>query len=143
MFLWVKAFHVIFMVAWFAGLFYLPRLFVYHAEASQSDTVGRERFATMERRLSILMSIAALLTVVFGIWMIAMLGMGWLAHNAWMHAKLGLVFLLICYHGWCQAQVKKFRENRAKGSPGFYRLMNEVPTVFLVLIVVLAIVKPF
>lgn len=141
MYLWVKAFHVIFMVAWFAGLFYLPRLFVYHAEAS--DAVGRERFKIMEKRLSILMSIAAVATIVFGIWLIGMLGWGWFMNTGWIHAKILLVVLLLGFHGWCQAQVKKFREDRASDSAGYFRLMNEVPTFFLVAIVVLAIVKPF
>ena len=141
MYLWVKAFHVIFMVAWFAGLFYLPRLFVYHAEAT--DSVGRERFKIMEKRLSILMSIAAVATIVFGIWLIGMLGWGWFMNTGWIHAKILLVVLLLGFHGWCQAQVKKFREDRASGSAGYFRLMNEVPTFFLVAIVVLAIVKPF
>ena len=141
MYLWVKAFHVIFMVAWFAGLFYLPRLFVYHAEAS--DTVGRERFKIMEKRLSILMSIAAVATIVFGIWLIGLLGWGWFMNTGWIHAKILLVVLLLGFHGWCQIQVKKFREDRASGSAGYFRLMNEVPTFFLVAIVLLAIVKPF
>ena len=141
MYLWVKAFHVIFMVAWFAGLFYLPRLFVYHAEAT--DSVGRERFKIMEKRLSILMSIAAVATIVFGIWLIGLLGWGWFMNTGWIHAKILLVVLLLGFHGWCQIQVKKFREDRASGSAGYFRLMNEVPTFFLVAIVLLAIVKPF
>jgi len=141
MLLWVKAFHVIAMVAWFAGLFYLPRLFVYHAEAT--DEVGRTRFCTMERRLGMLMSIAAALTIGLGIWMLVGYGSAWMAANGWMHVKLLLVLGLIGYHGWCQIQVKKFRENRNSGSAGYFRLMNEVPTIFLVLIVILAIVKPF
>ena len=141
MYLWVKAFHVIFMVAWFAGLFYLPRLFVYHAEAT--DSVGRERFKIMEKRLSILMSIAAVATIVFGIWLIGMLGWGWFMNTGWIHAKILLVVLLLGFHVWCQIQVKKFREDRASGSAGYFRLMNEVPTFFLVAIVLLAIVKPF
>lgn len=141
MFLWLKAFHIIFVVAWFAGLFYLPRLFVYHADAR--DTISHERFCVMERRLSMLMSIAALLTIVLGIWMIFVLGSAWFAASGWLHAKIMLVILLIGYHGWCQVQVKKFREQRNRHSANFFRLANEVPTVFLVLIVILAVVKPF
>lgn len=141
MFLWIKALHVIFMVAWMAGLLYLPRLFAYHAEAQ--DQVGRQRLATMESRLSKTMSIAALGTIVFGIWLLALLGGGWLAANGWFHAKLTLVVLLIGFHGWCQVQVKKFREDRAAGSTRYYRLMSEVPTVLLVAIVILVFVKPF
>ncbi|RJS91579.1 CopD family protein [Salinisphaera sp. Q1T1-3] len=141
MYLWIQAFHVISMVAWFAGLLYLPRLFVYHAETT--EPAARRRFAGMERRLSIGMSIAAVATVVFGVWMLVMLGGGWLANNGWMHAKLGLVVLVLGYHGWCQAQVKKLREDRAAASIGFYRAMREIPVVLLVLIVILAIAKPF
>lgn len=141
MFNWVLTFHVTFMVAWFAGLFYLPRLFVYHAETR--ELVGRERFCIMERRLAKLMSIAALGTIVFGIWLLVLLGWDWLAHTGWIQAKLVLVALVICYHGWCQVQVKRFREERATGTPGFYRGMNEVPTVLLILILILVFVKPF
>lgn len=141
MLLWLKAFHIIFFTAWFAGLFYLPRLFVYHADTQ--DTISHDRFCVMERRLSILMSIAAVLTIVCGVGMIGLYGLGWLANNGWMHAKLLLVVLLLGYHGWCQVQVKKFHEHRNSRSSGFFRAMNEVPSVFLVLIVILAVVKPF
>lgn len=141
LFPWIKALHVTFMVAWFAGLFYLPRLFVYHAEAQ--DTVGRERFCVMERRLSKLMSIAALGTIVFGVWLLSMLGTGWLAATGWFHVKLALVVVLIGFHGWCQVQMKKLREDRASGSPSYYRAMNEVPSVILLLIMILVFVKPF
>lgn len=143
MFNWVLTFHVAFMVAWFAGLFYLPRLFVYHAETGADEATGRQRFCTMERRLSVLMSIAALGTIVFGLWLVALLGMTWLAQTGWFHAKLALVVLLIAYHGWTQIQVRKFREGRATGSPGYYRGMNELPTVLLVLILIMVFVKPF
>lgn len=139
--LWVKAFHIVSMVAWFAGLFYLPRLFVYHTAVT--DDAGYQRFCTMEKRLAGLMSIAALFTIAFGVWLLLSYGVAWLGANAWMHAKLVLVLGLIGYHGWCQVQVKKFREQRNTGGAGFFRLMNEVPTVFLVLIVILAVVKPF
>jgi putative membrane protein len=141
MLLWVKAFHVIFMVTWFAGLFYLPRIFVYHADTT--DEIGHDRFCTMEKRLGILMSIGAALTIIFGLWLLAGYGGAWLAANGWMHAKLLFVLGLIGYHGWCQVQVKKFRERRNTGSAGYFRLMNEVPSIFLVVIVILAIVKPF
>ncbi|WP_423821925.1 CopD family protein [Salinisphaera sp. SPP-AMP-43] len=141
MFLWVKAFHVIFMVAWFAGLLCLPRLFAYHAEAQ--DQAEHKRLAMMASRLSKTMSIAALGTIVFGLWLLVMLGSGWLAANGWFHAKLTLVLLLIGFHGWCQVQVKKFRENRATGSIGYYRLMSQVPTVLLIALMILVFVKPF
>jgi len=139
--LWIKAFHIVFMVTWFAGLFYLPRLFVYHADTA--DQLGHDRFCLMEKRLSVLMSIGAALTIVFGLWLLWLLGMDWLAANAWMHAKLVLVVGLIGYHGWCQVQVKKFRERRNRNASGYFRLMNEVPSLFLIAIVVLAVIKPF
>ncbi len=130
MLIWVKAFHVIFMVTWFAGLFYLPRLFVYHSEVS--DDAGYQRFCTMEKRLSALMSVAAVLTIAFGVWLLLSYGSAWIAANAWMHVKLLLVLGLIGYHGWCQIQIKKFREHRNAHNAGFFRLMNEAPSVFLV-----------
>lgn len=136
--LWIKAFHIIFMVTWFAGLFYLPRLFVYHAETT--DAISHDRFCIMEKRLSIIMSIGAALTILFGFWLLSYWS---LAGNGWLHAKLALVLGLVGYHGWCQVQVKKFREKRATGSSKYYRLMNEVPALALIAIVVLAIVKPF
>ncbi|MFT5062777.1 MAG: putative membrane protein [Gammaproteobacteria bacterium] len=139
--LWVKAFHVISMVTWFAGLFYLPRLFVYHVDTE--DAVGHQRFCVMEKKLSVMMSIGAVLTVGFGLWLLVVWWAGSLAGQGWLHAKLTLVILLIGYHGWCQVQVKKFREHRATGSSRYYRLMNEVPALVLIGIVVLAIVKPF
>lgn len=139
--LWVKAFHVISMVTWFAGLFYLPRLFVYHVDTK--DDVGHQRFCVMERKLSIIMSIGAALTIALGLWLLIGWWAGSLANQGWLHAKLVLVALLIGYHGWCQLQVKKFREQRATGSARYYRLMNEVPALALIGIVVLAMVKPF
>lgn len=136
--LWIKAFHIIFMVTWFAGLFYLPRLFVYHAETT--DAISHDRFCLMEKRLSIIMSLGAALTILFGFWLLSYWS---LAGNDWLHAKLALVLGLVGYHGWCQVQVKKFREKRATGSSKYYRLMNEVPALALIAIVILAIVKPF
>lgn len=141
MLLWVKALHVIFMVTWFAGLFYLPRLFVYHV--ATTDSIGHDRFCTMEKRLSILMSIGAALTIGFGVWLMLAYGSDWVAANGWIHAKLLFVFGLIGFHGWCQVQAKKFREKRNSTNAGYFRLMNEVPTLFLVVIVILAVVKPF
>lgn len=139
--LWIKAFHIVFMVTWFAGLFYLPRLFVYHADTH--DDLGYDRFCLMERRLSILMSIGALLTIAPGVWILFAYGMDWLAASGWMHAKLMLVALLIGYHGWCQIQVKRFRERRNRNGSGYFRWMNEVPSILLIAIVMLAVVKPF
>ena len=137
--LWLKAFHIVFVVTWFAGLFYLPRLFVYHATAT--DPVGIERFKTMERRLLAIMTVGAILAAVFGLAMIVIspgfLGIGWL------RVKLVLVVVLIGYHHWCQRLVRNFRADNNRHSERWYRLFNEVPSLLLIAIVVLAVVKPF
>ncbi|GAC1307501.1 MAG: protoporphyrinogen oxidase HemJ [Steroidobacteraceae bacterium] len=137
--LWLKAFHVIAMVTWFAGLFYLPRLFVYHADAA--DWLSVERFRVMERRLFILMSIGASATVALGIALViaapAYLRMGWL------HTKLALVLLLIGYHLVCYKFVRDFSRDRRTHTAKWFRGFNEIPSVLLVAIVILAVVKPF
>lgn len=136
--LWLKAFHVIFVVTWFAGLFYLPRLFVYHAAAA--DAIGRERFQVMERRLFVIMSIGAVLTIALGAAMLwrepAYLGLGW------MHIKLTLVALLVVYHLWCHRLMRRLRNGESAHSQSWYRWFNELPGVFLIAIVILAVVKP-
>jgi putative membrane protein len=136
--LWLKAFHVVFVVTWFAGLFYLPRLFVYHALAT--DAAGRERFVVMERRLFVIMSIGALLTIAFGIAMLlrqpAYMSLGW------MHVKLALVVLLAGFHFWCQRLMRDLASGGRVRSQRWYRWFNEVPGVLLIAIVILAIVKP-
>lgn len=139
--LWLKAFHIVFMVTWFAGLFYLPRLFVYHAQCD--DPPGRERFKAMERRLFAIMTIGALLTAVFGIWMLV--AYAWQAHagKGWLHVKLALVILMAGYHLYCGKLVGDFRCDRNRHSHVFYRWLNEVPVVFLIAVVILAVVKPF
>ena len=137
--LWLKAFHVMAMVTWFAGLFYLPRLFVYHADAS--DPLGVERFRIMERRLFAIMTVGAVATLVFGIAMLVVfppyLSMGWL------HVKLALVVLLIAYHGYCYKLMRDFAQNRNARTARWYRLFNELPSLLLIGIVALAVVKPF
>lgn len=139
--LWLKSFHLIFMVTWFAGLFYLPRLFVYHAMTE--DTPGRERFKVMERKLLVMTHIGMALTWIFGIAMLA--GYAWSAYaNAgWLHAKLALLLLLTAYTIWCARIVKTFRTDTNTRSHTWYRWFNEVPVVFLVAIVLLAGLKPF
>ena len=136
--LWLKAFHVVFVVTWFAGLFYLPRLFVYHALTE--DPPGRARFVVMERRLYLLMSLGALCTVVLGAALVlrapAYLTQGWL------RTKLLLVAALVGYHFWCYRLVLEFRAGQVRHSQRWYRLFNEVPGLLLIAIVVLAIVKP-
>jgi putative membrane protein len=136
---WIKAWHVIFMVTWFAGLFYLPRLFVYHA--STSDSAGIERFRTMEARLFILMTIGAVLTAVFGVWLIAKSPA--LLETGWLRAKLALVLALVGYHVWLGGLVQDFAAGRNRHSARWYRWFNEVPSLLLVGIVLLAVTRPF
>jgi putative membrane protein len=136
--LWIKALHVIFVVSWFAGLFYLPRLFVYHAQAE--DAVSRERFKVMERKLYRgIMTPTMTLAIIFGVWM--WLGYGFTGN--WLRAKLVLVGLLIGYHFWLGRRVDDFARDANRHSHVFYRWVNEIPLVFLAAIVILVIVKPF
>jgi putative membrane protein len=140
MYLWVKAFHLIAVVTWFAGIFYLPRLFVYHAMAE--DDTGRQRFIIMERKLYRgIMTPSAVVAVVLGGWLVA-LAPAWLTQG-WLHAKLALVALLVAYHLYCGHLVRVFREERNRRSHVWYRWFNELPVVLLVAIVILVIVKPF
>jgi protoporphyrinogen IX oxidase len=135
--LWLKAFHVVFVVTWFAGLFYLPRLFVYHA--ATPEPTGRARFEVMERRLYTIMTIGAIGTVLFGVAMIAAapayLTLGWL------RVKLVLVVGLIGYHHFCRRLMRELAAGAGR-SQRWYRFYNEVPALFLIAIVILAIVKP-
>jgi len=137
--LWIKALHVIFMVCWFAALFYLPRLFAYHVEAGSSEE--KARFCLMERRLFALGSIAMLGTWVFGLWML-MMTPGYM-QSGWLHAKLLLVVLLTGYHHWLIVFMRRFRGNANRSTARFFKLINEVPALFLVAIVILVVVKPF
>ena len=137
--LWFKAFHIIFVITWFAGLFYLPRLFVYHSAAT--DALSIERFKVMERKLFVMTTIGGTLAVVFGMATLstepALLAMGWL------HAKLTLVALLIAYHVWCFRLLRAFRADANRHSERWYRGFNEVPSLLLIAIVILVVVKPF
>ncbi|MCC7483758.1 MAG: protoporphyrinogen oxidase HemJ [Burkholderiales bacterium] len=136
--LWVKALHIVFMVTWFAGLFYLPRLFVYHALAE--DETSRERFQVMERKLYRgIMAPGAVLTVAFGAW----LWLGYGISGGWLHAKLALVAVLVGYHLWCGRLLDDFRRDRNRRSHVWFRWFNEFPVVILVAVVILAVVKPF
>ena len=137
---WIKALHLIAMVAWFAGLFYLPRLFVYHATAD--DTVSIERFKVMEYRLYyFIMLPAALLTVIFG-FILFSFSAAYYSQAMWMHIKLILVCLLIIFHGYCGKLLKDFKHDKNKHSSLFYRCFNEFPTLLLIVIVILAEVQP-
>jgi len=136
--LWVKALHIVFMVTWFAGLFYLPRLFVYHADTQ--DEAGRTRFKIMERKLYFgIMTPGALLTIAFGMW----LWLGYGISGGWLHAKLLLVALLIGYHLWCGKLVADFKFDRNRHSHVWYRWFNEFPVLILMAVVILVVVKPF
>ena len=137
--LWVKSLHIIFMVTWFAGLFYLPRLFVYHALAE--DAPSRERFKVMERKLFWgIMTPGAVLTVAFGLW----LWLQWFKPaTGWLHAKLALVALLAGYHLWCWRLMRAFAEGRNTKSHVWFRWFNEVPVLILFATVFLVVLKPF
>ena len=138
--LWVKALHIIAVICWFAALFYLPRLFVYHAMAE--DTEGRERFKIMERKLYRgIMTPSMIATVVFGLWLFHY-NTAYYLQSAWMHVKLGSVVLLIVYHFACGHFLRQFRDDRNTRSHTYYRVFNEAPVLLLILIVIMVVVKP-
>jgi len=140
--LWLKALHLIFMVTWFAGLFYLPRLFVYHAMSD--DEVSNERFKIMERKLFFgIMTPGMILTFIFGIWMLTDYAWAMYSATGWLHTKLSLLGLLVVYHAYCGKWLLDFKHDRNQRSHVYYRWMNEVPVLFLVGIIILAVVKPF
>jgi len=139
---WVKAFHIIFMVTWFAGLFYLPRLYVYHAMCD--DTPGRERFKIMERKLFYgIMTPSAILTVVLGLWMLVDYAWRAYANMGWLHVKLTLVVVLIAYHIYCGKLLVDFKHDRNKHSHVYYRWLNELPVLLLIAITIMVAVRPF
>lgn len=135
--LWIKSLHIIFMVTWFAGLFYLPRLFVYHAMSDDQPSI--ERFKVMERKLFYgIMTPGAVLTIVFGVWL-------WLSYGfsgGWLHAKLALVAVLIVYHLYCGKLLADFKHDRNQHGHVYYRWFNEIPVVILIAVVILVVVKP-
>jgi putative membrane protein len=136
--LWIKALHIVFMVIWFAGLLYLPRLFVYHAMTE--DSAGSERFKIMERKLYYrIMTPGAVFTIVFGVW----LWQGYGFAGGWLDAKLALVAALVLYHVYCGRLLADFKHDRKARSHVWYRWFNEVPVIFLIAGVILAVVKPF
>lgn len=142
--LWLKAIHIIFMVTWFAGLFYLPRLFVYHCTVN--DAVGQGRFCTMERKLFVIMTIGAAGTIFFGALQITGImgihGRPDLLEAPWMRLKLLLGLLLIVYHVWLWLLHRDFANYRNLHSAKFYRWINEVPALFLIAMVLIAVLKP-
>ncbi len=139
--LWVKAFHIIAVICWFAAIFYLPRLFVYHAMAE--DEVSRERFKIMERKLYRGIGTPSMvITIALGIWLLSYNFQGYFSQG-WVHAKLTLVTALVAYHLYCGHLIKVFREDQNKRSHVFYRWLNEAPVFALIAIVILVVVKPF
>ena len=136
---WLKAFHIIFMVTWFAGLFYLPRIFVYHAMAK--EVAAREHLKIMERKLYKFVTPLMWLMVGFGLWLIFLHSGEWFDLQAWLHIKLVLVAILIGYHFYCGKIVNDFQDDRNVRNHVFYRWFNEVPVLFLFAIVILAVIK--
>ncbi len=139
--LWTKALHLTFMVTWFAGLFYLPRLYVYHAMSD--DQISIDRFKIMERKLFFgIMTPGALLTIIFGLWTIYLNGWTTYSGTLWLHFKLLLILLLIAYHIYCGKLLIDFKRDRNVHSHVWYRWFNELPVIFLFLIIILAVVRP-
>ena len=140
-FLWLKAFHMIAVVTWFAAMVYLPRLFVYHADAD--DAVSRERFKLIERKLYRgIMTPSMVIVIALGVWMLTMNSEFYFSQG-WMHAKLTLVMLLVAYHFYCGHLLRLFRDDNNTRSPIFYRWISEIPVFLLVGIVILVVVRPF
>jgi len=140
--LWIKAFHIIFMVTWFAGLFYLPRLFVYHS--MNNDQSSDERFSVMEHKLYYyIMTPGAVLTISLGLWLMSFYTSEMIASSHWLHVKLTFVGLLVVFHLYCGQLVKGFAAKNNQHSERFYRLINEIPVIPLIIIVIMAVVRPF
>ena len=141
MFYWFKALHLIFMVTWFAGLFYLPRLFVYHSLSA--DAISIDRFKVMERKLFYgIMSPGAVLTLIFGAGTLFVNGWSNYKDALWMQAKLALILLLIVYHIYCGILLVGFKHDRNRHGHVWYRWFNEIPVIALIVIIVLAVIQP-
>lgn len=141
LYLWLKALHIIFVVTWFAGLFYLPRLFIYHATTAEHE--GRERFKLMQRKLyRVIMNPSMVLALLFGIWLLIE---SWQAYSTqwWIWLKLALVILLVGYHHYCLRIMRHFEKDQLLHSEKFLRLFNELPALVLIGAVILVVVKPF
>ena len=140
--LWFKALHLISMVTWFAGLFYLPRLFVYHAMSDDQTSI--DRFKVMERKLFYgITTPGAILTLIFGIGILFSTGLSAYSGQLWLHVKFFFIFLLLIYHVYCWFLLQDFKYDRNKRSHIWYRWFNEIPVLFLVAIIILAVVRPF
>lgn len=144
--LWIKAFHIIAVICWFAAIFYLPRLFVYHAmleDKHGEDKSSSERFKVMQRKLYRgIMTPSMIATIVLGGWLLSF-NLDYYLSQGWVHAKLTLIVLLVVYHLYCGHLMRQFRDDENTRSHKFYRVFNEIPVFMLVAIVILAVVRPF
>ena len=141
LYLWLKSFHIIAVICWFAGIFYLPRLFIYHSAAY--DDVSRERFQVMESKLyRVIMNPSMIVTLVLGIWMVAERWQAYQTH-AWLWIKIALVVLLVGYHHYCLKIMRSLAEGQTLHSDKFLRIFNEIPVLLLIPIVILVVFKPF
>ena len=141
----LKSLHLFFVMAWLAGIFYLPRLFVYHAQLTDSpaDQATGEWFKIMERRLLYFITPFAILSLVLGLSIIYIYGAAWLKMSGWLHLKITLALLLYGYHGYCFVLLKRFQRDQNQFSAKFYRIFNEAPVLLILAIVLLAVIKPF
>ncbi|AWB33744.1 CopD family protein [Orrella marina] len=139
--LWVKTLHIVFIASWFAGLFYLPRIYVNLAQAK--DAASRDTLLGMARRLYRFMTILAIPAVVLGLWLYLGYGIGLGAGNGWMHAKLALVAVLLIYHGICKHYLNQFEAGTVRHSHVFFRWFNEVPVLLMLAVTALVVIKPF
>lgn len=141
--LWIKSLHIVFIASWFAGLFYLPRIFVNLAQVPAGSVAERARLLLMARRLLRFTTILAVPALGLGLWLWGVYGIGRGPGNGWMHAKLALVLLVIGYHHSCGVLLRRFANGTSRRSERWYRWYNEVPVLLLLAIVVLVVVKPF
>jgi protoporphyrinogen IX oxidase len=141
--LWVKSFHIVFIASWFAGLFYLPRIFVNLAMVPPESVAERERLLLMAQKLFRFMTLLAVPALGLGLWLWLGYGIGTGAGNGWMHAKLLVVLLLLGYHHACGVMLRKFRDGQNRRNHRWYRWFNEAPVIMMVVAVVLVVVKPF
>lgn len=141
--LWIKSLHIVFIASWFAGLFYLPRIFVNLAMVPADSVAERARLLLMANKLYRFMTILAVPAMGFGLWLWLYYGIGSGAGNGWLHAKLGIVLLLIGYHHSCGRLLKKFEQNEPTRGHVWYRWYNEVPVILLLISVLLVVLKPF
>ena len=141
--LWIKALHIVFIASWFAGLFYLPRIFVNLALVPPGSVAERQRLLLMSRKLYRFMTLLAVPALALGLWLWLGYGIGRGPGNGWMHAKLVIVVLLIAYHAWCGRLLKRFERNEAMQGHVWFRWFNEAPVLMLLATVILVVVKPF